>query len=234
MISLAINLACVVGLRAAQTVMTTFFDWLDVKTKARFMNLEAILHWAEMALWQLSTPRSKGRRDVTAKRVNEKLGWLRSFRADIQRWSRCQAVISKSLGIINEEGLYRGSSENLAGAFSFMGGCEASERMISNLVSFVLDQEQQLGEEMRVPLSTEILESSFGQYKLLERQHSKGGFTSLIAAFPALLTGCTPEGVKSIFSEVSVRGMNESTRKKLGQTLNSKRQAAYAEFAAAH
>ena len=36
-----------------------------------------------------------------------------------------------------------------------------------------------------MPLSTEILESSFGLYKQLERQHSKGGFTTLLAAFLA-------------------------------------------------
>ena len=203
------------------------------KTKARFMNLEAILHWSEMMLWQLSNPRSKGRQGIEAKRMNKKLGWLRSFRSDIERWSRCQAVISKSLGIINEEGLYRGSSDNLAKALSFMGGCAASEQMKSNLVNFVQQQEQQLSEGMRVPCSTEILESSFGQYKLLERQHSKGGFTSLIAAFPALLSAITPEGVKATFTRVSVKEMKAWTKKHLGQTLNSKRQTAYAEFATA-
>lgn len=206
----------------------------SLKPKARFMNLESIFHWAEMVCWQLSTPRSKGRRNVEAKRMNQKLGWLRSFVKDIERWSRCQAIISKSLGIINEEGLYRGSSENLANALSFMGGCEASDQMISNLVSFVKDQEQQLREGMRLPGSTEILESSFGQYKLLERQHSKGGFTSLIAAFPALLTTCTPASVKETFIKVSVKRMKEWTSEKLGQTLNAKRQEAYAEFAAAN
>jgi hypothetical protein len=36
-------------------------------------------------------------------------------------------------------------------------------------------------------MSTEILESTFALYKQLERQHSKGGFTSLLAGFGALL-----------------------------------------------
>jgi hypothetical protein len=114
-----------------------------------------------------------------------------------------------------------------------MGGCEASDGMISKFVAFVLESEQQLGEGMRVPGSTEILESSFGQLKLLEGQHSKGGFTSLIAAFPALLSNCTPAIVKETFTRVSVKELKKWTTKKLGQTLNSRRQEAYAEFAAA-
>ena len=209
------------------------FNPLSPKTKARFMNLEAILHWAEMVLWQLSNHKSKGRQGIEPKLFNKKLGWLRSFRSDIERWSRCQSVISRSLGIINEEGLYRGSSENLSSALSFMGGCDASDQMISNLVNFVLESEQQLAEGMRVPGSTEILESSFGQFKLLEGQHSKGGFTSLIAAFPALLSDCTAARVKETFARVSVRYLKAWTAQKLGQTLNSRRQEAYAEFAAA-
>ena len=43
---------------------------------------------------------------------------------------------------------------------------------------FVHDAEQQLRDGERLPMSTEILESTFGLYKQLERQHSKSGFTS--------------------------------------------------------
>ncbi|MFV0490017.1 MAG: hypothetical protein ACK5NL_22905, partial [Vibrio fluvialis] len=91
------------------------------KQKARFMNLESIVNWAEMILWQLSNHRSAGRSGITADRMNEKLGWLREFRNDIACWSRCQTIISRSLTVINEEGLYRGSSANLQSALSFMG-----------------------------------------------------------------------------------------------------------------
>ncbi len=52
--------------------------------------------------------------------------------------------------------------------------------MINEHTAFVADSENQLEEGMRVPQSTEILESSFGLYKTLEKQHSKGGFTGLI------------------------------------------------------
>jgi len=199
------------------------------KPKARFMNLGETLRWAEMALWHLSNSRSKGRKDITAKRMNAKLGWLRSFREDVARWNRCQAVIDKSLTIINEDGLYRGASANLKSALSFMDGCEASSQMIEKLTSFVAESEAQLREGMRITMSTEILESSFGLYKALEKQHSKGGFTSLIAAIPALVCKCTPEKIKESFSRVSVNAMRDWVSTKLGRTLASKRQEAYQE-----
>src|SRR5437667_7658301 len=46
--------------------------------------------------WQLSQPRSQARREITAERMNDKLGWLREFRDDIQRWTACQEVDRKS------------------------------------------------------------------------------------------------------------------------------------------
>lgn len=202
------------------------------KPKARFMNLGNTLHWAEVVLWQLSNPNSDGRQGITAARMNAKLGWLRSFREDVARWSRCQGVIDRSLTVINEDGLYSGASETLKSSLSFMGGCEASNQMIDKLVNFVSESEEQLSEGLRVPMSTEILESSFGLLKALEKQHSKGGFTSLIAAIPGLLRRCTPELVKESFSRVSVTSMRAWVSDQLGPTLASKRQQAYCEFRA--
>jgi len=204
------------------------------KPKARFMNLADTLRWAEMVLWHLSHPNSHGRQNITAERMNEKLGWLRKYRKDVARWSRCQAVVSTSLTFINQQGLYVGACEDLQAVLAKLdsAGCEASQQMIEELTTLVADSEKQLDEGMRVPQSTEILESSFGLYKALEKQHSKGGFTGLISALPGLLRCSTPALIKEAFARVSVERMREWIKKNLGTTLSSKRQAAYREYAA--
>ena len=80
-------------------------------------------------------------------------------------------------------------------------------------------------------MSTEILESSFGLFKQFERQHSKGGFTSLLAAFGSLLSPSTPETIRLDFARVSVKQMRSWVTENLGATLAWKRQIAYQEFA---
>ena len=82
-------------------------------------------------------------------------------------------------------------------------------------------------------MSTEILESTFALYKQLERQHSKGGFTSLLAGFGALLKPATDESIRHAFSTVSVKDVHRWTRENLGATLTSKRLATYKEFRSA-
>lgn len=202
------------------------------KPKSRFMNLAATLKWAEMVTWQLSHPQSWGCRDILPERMDEKLGWLKDFSDDVARWSRCQAVVSESLTWVNQQGVYPGAADALKRELrgKDLGRCEASRRVMDDLVLLVAETEKQLQAGMRLPLSTEILESSFGRYKALERQHSKGGFTSLLAAFPALLRRSTPEAVRAAFARVPVARLKEWTSRNLGHTLAAKRTQAYAEF----
>jgi hypothetical protein len=201
-----------------------------LKPKARFMNLAATLKWAQMILWQLSHPYSQARSEITAARMNQKLGWLRKFRADIQRWSACQAVVSTSVTFINEQGLFRGAADRLADILEPVRECADSNAVADQLLQFVRQSEQQLAEGQRLPLSTEILESAFGLFKQLERQHSKGGFTSLLAAFGALLQPTTPESIRRDFGRVTVKQMRSWVSNNLKTTLASKRQTAYREF----
>ena len=84
------------------------------KPKARFMNLAATLKWATMVLWHLSHPYSNARRELTTSRINEKLGWLRKYRDDIEHWLACQSVVSVSLTFINEQAVFRGATDALA------------------------------------------------------------------------------------------------------------------------
>jgi hypothetical protein len=200
------------------------------KPKSRFMNLAAILHWAAMILWLLDHPEAKGRVGITDERLTEKLGWVREFSEEIAIWNECQDVVSAGVTFMNEQGLFRGATEELRASMGETSSSMATE-VKQRLLEFTQESEKLLSEGQRLPISTEILESSFGLYKQLERQHSKGGFTSLLAAFGSLLRPVTPQSVKRDLAQTSVKQMRAWVTKNLGSTLTSKRQTAYKEFA---
>ncbi len=205
------------------------------KQKARFMNLGPTLRWGQMISYHLSHAHSQSRRGVTANRMNEKLGWVRGYRDDLAIWNRCQSVMQASLKFINHHGLCEGSADQLQTILdelfnSWSSSCQQSQEMATSLIDFVRDSESKLEPDQRVWLSTENLESSFGLFKELEGQHSKGGFTSLIAAMPMLLTNWTAERVRESLSAVSVKAMRSWVAENLDTTLNSKRVTAYKEF----
>lgn len=200
------------------------------KPKSRFMNLAAILHWAAMIMWLLDHPEAKGREGITDERFAEKLGWVHEFFEEIAIWNECQDVVSAGVTFMNEQGLFRGATEALRACMGQTSSSMAAE-VRQRLLEFTQKSEKLLSEGQRLPISTEILESSFGLYKQLERQHSKGGFTSLLAAFGSFLQPVTPQSVKRDLVHTPVKKMRAWVSKNLGSTLTSKRQTAYNEFA---
>jgi hypothetical protein len=203
------------------------------KTKARFMNLAATLDWAAAVLWLLGHPAAESRRFFSSERLEEKLGWLRSFADELAAWRECQEAVQRGVTFINEQGLFRGASLKLREAIGMPQTSPAGRELTERLVQFVAAAEDSLREGERLPMSTEILESTFALYKQLERQHSKGGFTSLLAGFGALLKPATDAGIRQAFAKVSVKDVNRWTREHLGTTLTSKRFATYQEFRSA-
>lgn len=223
---------------AIQQTELAHFTPPSPKPKARFMNLGNTLQWAVMVAWHLSNFRSKSRRGITGKRMNEKLGWMRKYRDDILSWNACQNVISAALTFINQQGVFLGAARGLLatvrarqrGVGNKDAPNAASRQVLARLLKFVREAESQLSAGQRLPMSTEILESSFGRFKRLERQHSKGGFTSLLAAYGCMFTESTPETIRHDFAQVSVKQMRAWVKRRLGSTLNSQRQVAYREF----
>jgi len=89
--------------------------------------------------------------------------------------------------------------------------CSAT-RIAVQSIDWIKQSSGKLNTGERSWLSAEILESLFGEYKLLERQHSKGGFTRLIAAIPALCTKATRGIVRQAFRAVDSKAISNGLR----------------------
>lgn len=204
------------------------------KTKARFMNLHNTIRWAAMVQWHLSHSRSEARAEIEPMRMREKLGWLGPFRKDVARWQRCLDVVAATLKFINQQGLSAGASRRLKRGLDKLVLCPTSREVAERTLAFIKESEKKLKSlkqpDLRVPMSTEVLESVFGRYKQLERQHSHGGFTSLLASFATLLKPITPDEIKEAFDQVTTKKMKQWVKDQLGNTLQSRKNQAYAEY----
>lgn len=225
-----------VGLARSRVQQTELghFTPLSPRPKSRFMNLAALLRWSQMVLHHLAHPESASRRDITVERMEEKFGWMRGFTAELSVWSDCQAVIGQTLAWINRQGLTASSSaelrQQLAVWFEASKTPSAAREIAEGLLKFIREHEQRLPSGGRAWLSTEIIESLFGRFKRLERQHSKGGFTRLIAALPTLCRNVTQEMIRHRFTSTKSRDVLNWLRQTLPNTLTARRNAAYREF----
>jgi hypothetical protein len=198
------------------------------KPKARFMNLQRQLAWARRVLANLREPAAV-KKFATVRRLREKFGWVAAFQTDVTEWSQWQQVVDATVLLINNHGIYRGVAEVLASRLSQLDALVSSARDLGEeLVQFVRLQESQVRPGERLPGSTEVLESCFGKFKQLEKQHSRGGFTQLLLGFGAMLADVTTDVVRSAMQASKTLDVRRWAADTLGVTLFAQRKIAFA------
>lgn len=201
------------------------------KPKARYMNLEPQLAWAKGVLNLLDGAPAEVQEWASPERLQEKLGWLREFAGPVAEWSEWQQVVNHTVEFVDREGVCQGAAKALGQELSGPYAHSSSADLAAELVEFVATQAQQTKRGERFPGSTEVLESCFGKMKQLEKQQARGGFTSLIVSFGALLADTTTEIVNAALEQSRTKDVYEWCKEHLGTTLFGKRKIAFAEGA---
>ena len=203
------------------------------KTKCRFMNMGKLIDWAEMVRFHLKTPQAPGNRDVSAERVTKKLGWLLDYEQDLEQWSECRQVVSAVLEFTNREGVYAGATKALKKQLAELDvSSDMAQQVLDELVDACAENERKLTSssyaELRVPCSTEVLESSLGRFKSLQRHHNRGTFTTLLAVFPTLFESTPAHRLAARLKKVSTNGLKKWLQQAgLTNSTQSRKAAAY-------
>lgn len=177
------------------------------KLKCRFMSFDRLIDWTSRVSDYLN-------RHPTTPRLNEKLGWLNEFTEDVKQWQQVRQMIGVVLRQANEQGVWIGASKQLHEELMAMPADTAwAETMRAQLIAIVASNESQLKklnmEGIRLPCSTEVLESAFGAFKTLQRHHTRGTFTTLLATFPTLFDKCTPEKIRKRLMTVTNKKLDQ-------------------------
>jgi hypothetical protein len=197
------------------------------KPKARFMNLAPTLRWAENVLAVLRQPPPVVQAQVTPERLAEKLGWVQDFAPDLAEWSEWQGLCNRAVAFVERQGIFRGAARQVRAELRPHRVHPSSKCLAGELAGFVAQQAKRTRLGERVPGSTEVLESCFGRFKQLEKQHAQGGFTSLILGFGALLADTTAAAVRETMRRSKTKAILDWCKKHLGSTFLSRRRLAF-------
>jgi hypothetical protein len=212
---------------AIQQTALAFLVPPNPKPKARFMNLQATLAWAQKIVAIVQQPPAAVREVVSAERLQDKLGWVEEFAAAVAEWHEWQQVVNRLVEWVNRQGVSRGAAKAL---WKHLGPqVHASSRLLAQeLLRFVVQQARQARPGERFPGSTEVLESCFGRFKHLEKQQARGGFTTLVLAFGALLAQTTTQALGEAMHHSRTKDIWQWCKDHLGTTLFGRRKLAFA------
>jgi hypothetical protein len=194
-----------------------------LKSKARYMNLQSMLGWAQRILTVLDDPTLIPSSFSSDERLQAKFAWLTEYRSDVQLWCSWLAIIDASLDLVRRGGYCEATSAAIGPLLEPHCDSDLKRTLASELIVRVEQECSKVPSGSRVPGSTEILESSFGRLKSLEGSQSKSGFTSFILVWAALFGTTMTDTIKAALLATPTKLVHRWVRENLGLTVQSKR-----------
>jgi hypothetical protein len=198
------------------------------RPKARFMNLGPQLDWAEKVLAVVDHRPAVVLEQTTPERLEEKLGAVRQYRAELAQWRQWQDLVDETVEFVGAFGLGLDTAPELHQLLGPERLTPEGRELAEDLIAFVAEQSGQARPGEWLPGSTEVLESCFGKYKALEKGQSQGGFTGLLAAFGSLLAQATSRTVEQALRVVPTQEVRDWCAEHLGKTVFARRCEAFA------
>lgn len=198
------------------------------RLKSRFMNLQPMLKWGLGVLQVLRCPPAVVAAAAGTQRLSEKLGWIEPFGPLLEQWGQWQEIVDIATDQVGRNGICPQTAEGLRQRFAALApGENSSKQLAKELIEFVAGESAKAGADERFPGSTEVLESLFGRFKTLEKQHAKGGFTGLLLGMGALLCPTPGQTISQALQCSPTKSVWDWCRDKLGPTLLGQRRLAF-------
>ena len=206
------------------------------RTKARFLNLENHLRWANEMLVVLggsvegTLAKQLGRSEAeTEPWLDEKLGWLRGYAGEVRVWSYLQRVVKEAEAEIKRAGLSRTSWRKIQRRLTRESRPTGKEREFRRQVlAFVQKGGAKVPLRQRYLGSSDVLESLFGKYKDLADQAPSREITANVLTIPLLVTPLTPELLRQALETVREQDVEQWLEEHVGPSPQRKKRVVLA------
>jgi hypothetical protein len=212
-----------VGARLRQTA-GSFLLPPTLRSKARYMNLETLLGWAQR-MQGLATPEGITRlATVLQKPVaetqswwQETFGWLEEFRAELLLWRHWWTLVCQAEEQVRAEGIHAESGQQFRASLPATSREDARVRRLTDQIEEFLNEEgQQVPAGQALLGSSEVIESVFGSYKQYVERSVWSEIGSNVLLLPVLLVTLSTELLRRALTAVCVADVRSWCAKNLG------------------
>jgi hypothetical protein len=196
------------------------------RTKARYMNVDVLIHWGRDTLAFLDGAEKNTM--FEAEQVEEKLGWITRFRRPLEEWEALLQVVVTTESYVRQRGLYQNIHLELEQRLQPLARTKQAQRVCTELTAFVAQEAAKAHPDERLLGSSEIIESVLGKMKRLEQDQSKSGFTGLLLALCAMVATTTTDVIHQALETVPTNTIVTWCRNSLGLSVQAKRRRTFA------
>lgn len=218
--------------RAKTKMRQTQFAFLlppELKAKARWMNLDALLNWSRKATDFVAAPRAVPGVSLEGDALEQQMGWLRGYQDPLTAWSKMLEATATSLKYIREHGYHSDAQQELRAELAPFTADQhtPAARVATGLLTFVGEQSSDLSGSQRLLASSEVLESLIGKAKQLEGQQSRSGFTKMLLGTAAGVAQLTERTLRGALAAVKVRDVKQWIQTHIGTSVQGQRMHAF-------
>jgi hypothetical protein len=196
------------------------------RTKARYMNVDVLVHWGQDMLAFLDRQQTKESTQFDSERIQEKLSWITRFRQPLEEWEELLQLTITTESFVRQRGLYHNAQLELAEQLQDMAHTDRIKRVQAELVAFVAQESAKARPEERLLGSSEVIESILGKLKRLEQDQARSGFTGLLLSIGAIVSSTTSDVILKALESVPVKAVLAWCKETLGRSVQAKRQRA--------
>jgi hypothetical protein len=197
----------------------------DLKTKARWMNLDPLITWSKKTLMFVNSPRPVPGASWEDEELEEKMGWIRRYQSSLQGWFEMLNVVGTSLSYIRKQGYHQHAREELQEILRPLVPPRDSpaQRVAASILDYVELQSRAIPEGEHLLGTSEALESLLGKAKQLQARQSKSGFTKMILGIAAGVTQLTVAGITAALSTIKVQNVKQWLDNRLEASVQGQR-----------
>ncbi len=198
------------------------------RTKARYMNVDVLVHWGQSLLAFLGGQQTQEVTLFDPEQVREKLGWITRFRQPLEEWGELLQLTITTESFIRQRGLYHGTHLELAEQLQYTAHTDRTKKVRAELVAFAAQESAKARPGERLLGSSEVIESVLGKLKRLEQDQAKSGFTGLLLSIGAMVASTTSDVILKALETVPTSKVLVWCKETLGRSVQAKRQEVFA------
>ena len=200
------------------------------RDKARWLNLEEKVKWAERILAVKGSRGHPTREEMSQKKkFNEYFGWVHDYRRSITQWRAYLSILSAAKCEVKDNGLGKQTAQRFAKrARKVRPGGALGVQLKADMTAFFEEQTAEFQDSSTWLGTSDIIESVFGKYKLFSARTPLKEVGKTVLTIPVFTSRISLQEVKKAMEAISDKKLRKWLADNLGESLFAKRSKAFA------
>ena len=221
---------CTACLLVLQQSVGAFLLPATARTRSRYLNVGPPIAWAQRMVTLLESPDLteiavllKKDEGQTRSFLEDKVGWLREFREDVEHYHRLLEVVEQTQQEVKTRGLGASTAERV---WEQLPAAVLDDPRLADFLSGVRSYLEEEGGKIPRGESwlgtSDVIESLFGKYKWLGEKAPYAEVGANVLTLPVMTSDLTSELIREALTSVSVKDVREWVATNIGRSTLSK------------